>query len=113
MNEWLIVLVVAPFVLGMAGEVFQRLILGAKPREMKMFRGWRRWYFATVPLHFLLAGALIGAVGFGFGLPRPDAFGETLGGCILAYAFSGGVAIVGYDTIVKVLQRLIKAIRLS
>jgi hypothetical protein len=36
-------------------------------------------------------------------------FGIEVGGSTLAYALSGGVAIIGYDSIVKTLKRIIEA----
>lgn len=121
MLEWILLLIVAPFIIGMAGQVAQRLVLGEKPwptvkksdgSEVVKFDGWKRYYHITVPWHALLVGALLGLGGFYIGLPVPSVFGEAVGGAILAYAFSGGVAMVAYDAIVKVVKKFVESARL-
>lgn len=109
MQDWLIILGVVPFIIGMCGQVVRNLILGNRRRETDAHVGWRRIYWATLPLHALIVGALTGIVGFKYGLPVPKAFGETLAGSILAYTTSGGVSVVGYDAIVKTLRRMLEA----
>lgn len=109
---WIITLGVAPFVLGMAGQVAQKLILGPnKPTKVQIeaLSKWKKVYHVTIPWHALLVGALIGLVGFPLGIPVPPVFGEAIGGAVLAYAFSGGVSIIGYDTIVKTLKRILES----
>ena len=108
MQDWLIILGVVPFIIGMCGQVVRNLILGNRRRETDAHVGWRRIYWATLPLHALIVGALTGIVGFKYGLPVPKAFGETLAGSILAYTTSGGVSVVGYDAIVKTLRRMLE-----
>lgn len=113
---WLITLGVAPFIIGMAGQVAQNLVLGKgngvggklTKAQVAELKGWKKFYHTTLAWHALLVGALIGLVGFSFGLPVPVAFGEGLAGCVLAYTFSGGVSIVGYDTIVKTIRRVLE-----
>jgi hypothetical protein len=109
MQDWLIILGVVPFIIGMCGQVVRNIVLGNKRRESDGHVGWRRIYWATLPLHALIVGALTGIVGFKYGLPVPKAFGETLAGSILAYTTSGGVSVVGYDAIVKTLRRMLES----
>lgn len=112
---WIITLGVVPFIIGMAGQVVQKLVLGstkltkAQAAELK---GWKKFYHTTLAWHALLVGMFIGLVGFSLGIPVPAVFGSSLGGCMLAYTFSGGVSIVGYDTIVKTLRRTLENYKL-
>jgi len=107
MDSWLIILGVAPFLIGMCGQVAKNITLDEKTLK-KSLKGWKRIYKLTLPLHAIGAGIAIGFVGYKFGIPVPDAFGTEIGGSILAYALSGGIAIVGYDSIVKTLLRIIE-----
>jgi hypothetical protein len=92
----------------MCGQVVRNIILGNKRRESDGHVGWRRIYWATLPLHALAVGAGVGLIGYEYGLPVPIAFGKTLAGSILAYTLSGGVSVVGYDAIVKTLRRMLE-----
>lgn len=107
MQDWLIVMGVVPFIIGMCGQVARNIVLGNKRRESDGHTGWRRIYWATLPLHALAVGAGIGLIGYEHGLPIPSAFGKTLAGSILAYTLSGGVSVVGYDAIVKTIRRML------
>ena len=108
MQDWLIILGVVPFIIGMCGQVVRNIVLGNKRRESDGHTGWRRIYWATLPLHALAVGAWTGLLGYKYGLPVPAAFGNTLAGSILAYTMSGGVSVVGYDAIVKTLRRMLE-----
>jgi len=108
MQDWLIILGVVPFIIGMCGQVVRNIVLGNKRRESDGHAGWRRIYWATLPLHALAVGAWTGLLGYKYGLPVPAAFGNTLAGSILAYTTSGGVSVVGYDAIVKTLRRILE-----
>jgi len=101
------VLGVVPFIIGMCGQVVRNVVLGNKRRESDGHTGWRRVYWATLPLHALAVGACTGIIGYEYGLPVPEVFGKTLAGSVLAYATSGGVSVVGYDAIVKTLRRIL------
>ena len=113
MQYWIIILGVVPFIIGMCGQVARNIILGNKRRESDGLIGWRRIYWATMPLHALAIGAWTGLIGHQYGLPVPEAFGETLAGSILAYTTSGGVSVVGYDAIVKTLRRMLENYKTS
>jgi hypothetical protein len=108
MQDWLIILGVVPFIIGMCGQVIRNIVLGNKRRESDGHVGWRRLYWATLPLHALAVGAGVGLIGYEYGLPVPIAFGKTLAGSMLAYTLSGGVSVVGYDAIVKTLRRMLE-----
>ena len=108
MQEWILVLGAVPFIIGMCGQVARNIVLGNKRRESDAHTGWRRAYWATLPLHALAVGAWVGAIGHKYGIPVPKVFGETLAGSILAYTTSGGVSVVGYDAIVKTLRRVLE-----
>ena len=108
MQDWLIILGVVPFIIGMCGQVIRNIGLGNKRRESDGHVGWRRLYWATLPLHALAVGAGVGLIGYEYGLPVPIAFGKTLAGSMLAYTLSGGVSVVGYDAIVKTLRRMLE-----
>jgi len=107
MQEWILVLGVVPFIIGMCGQVARNIVLGNKRRESDGHVGWRRIYWATLPLHALAVGAWTGLIGHKYGLPVPAVFGKTLAGSMLAYTTSGGVSVVGYDAIVKTLRRIL------
>lgn len=98
---------VVPFIIGMCGQVARNIVLGNKRRESDNLTGWKRIYWATLPLHALGVGAVAGLIGYKYGLPVPSAFGDTLAGSILAYTMSGGVSVVGYDAIVKTIRRML------
>lgn len=106
----MIVLGVAPFLIGMGGRVARNLIIDEKSLK-KGLKGWRWAYKATLPLHAMGVGAVIGFFGHRFGLPVPGAFGDEVVGSVLAYTTSGGVAVVGYDSIVKTLKNIIEGYR--
>ena len=108
MQDWILVLGVVPFIVGMCGQVARNVVLGNKRRESDGHIGWRRMYWATLPLHALLVGAGVGLVGYKYGLPVPEAFGKSLAGSILAYTMSGGVSVIGYDAIVKTIRRTLE-----
>jgi len=108
MQDWLIILGVVPFIIGMCGQVVRNVVLGNKRRESDAHSGWRRIYWATLPLHALAVGAWTGLIGYKYGLPVPQAFGDTLAGSILAYTTSGGISVVGYDAIVKTIRRMLE-----
>ncbi len=108
MQEWILVLGAVPFIIGMCGQVVRNIVLGSKRRESDGHTGWRRIYWATLPLHALAVGAWVGLIGHKYGLPVPKVFGETLAGSILAYTTSGGVSVVGYDAIVKTIRRTLE-----
>jgi len=105
MDSWIILLGVVPFLIGMCGQVAQKLVLGA--RSPKGLKGWRRVYWATLPIHAMVVGGGVGVLGSKFGVPLPEAFGKELGGYVLGYTLSGGVAVVGYDVLVKSLRRML------
>lgn len=122
MMQWIVLLLVTPLIIGMMGQVAQRLILGEKPYptkkrsdgvEVTKFDGWKHYYHVTLPWHALLVGLLIGLGGYYIGLPVPDVFGEKVGGAMLAYAFSGGVAMIAYDVIVKVIKKMVETSKVS
>jgi hypothetical protein len=100
---WAIIAIVAPLIIGMAGEVAKKLT-GAHAGA----RGWRGVYYVTYRAHALLAGALLGWVMHLTAGPLPAAFGEELGGYLMAYTFSGGVSMVAYDVIIKSIEALVK-----
>lgn len=108
MDSWLIILGVAPFLIGMGGQVARNIVLG-EDTSKKPHKSWKRIYKITLPLHAISVGSAVGFVGHKLGLPVPEAFGTEIGGSTLAYALSGGVAIIGYDSIVKTLKRIIEA----
>jgi hypothetical protein len=105
MDSWLIILGVAPFLIGMTIQVVRNLVLKEDTNLKK--RSWKWFYKITLPLHSMCIGALIGLAGYESGLPVPEIFGDKIGGAVLAYMMSGGVAVIGYDSIVKTLKRLI------
>lgn len=107
MQDWLIVMGVVPFIIGMCGQVARNIVLGNKRRESDNLKGWKRIYWTTLPLHALGVGTIAGLIGYKYGLPVPSAFGDTLAGSILAYMMSGGVSVVGYDAIVKTIRRML------
>jgi hypothetical protein len=108
MQEWILVLGAVPFIIGMCGQVVRNIVLGNKRRESDGHTGWKRIYWATLPLHALAVGAWVGLIGHKYGIPVPKVFGETMAGSILAYTTSGGVSVVGYDAIVKTIRRILE-----
>lgn len=111
MDNWLIILGVAPFLIGMGGSVARRLVLGDDKIPLDQLPHAKKLYKATLPLHAMSVGAGLGFVGHRFGLPVPDAFGTEVGGEVLAYALSGGIAVIGYDSIVKTIRRILESYR--
>lgn len=108
MQEWILVLGAVPFIIGMCGQVARNIVLGNKRRESDGHTGWRRIYWATLPLHALAVGAWVGLIGHKYGIPVPKVFGETMAGSILAYTTSGGISVIGYDAIVKTIRRILE-----
>lgn len=111
MQDWIIVLGVVPFIIGMCGQVARNIVLGNNQRQGDVRTGIKRLYWATLPLHALGVGAWVGTIGYKYGLPVPEAFGDTMAGSILAYTMSGGISVVGYDAIVKTIRRMLDSYR--
>jgi hypothetical protein len=109
MNDWIIILGVAPFLIGMGGKVARDLVLNKSSK--KELKGWRWLYKTTLPLHAMAVGSVLGFSAPKLGLPIPEVFGTEIGGYLLAYTLSGGVAVIGYDSIVKTLRSVIEAYR--
>ena len=105
MNDWIISILVVPFIIGMGGEVSKKLIVP----EGDSAKGWRRIFWITFPLHAMIAGALLGIPIYKFGVPIPSVFGTELLGSVLASTMSGAISTVGYGSIVKSLKRLLSA----
>lgn len=111
--SWVIIAIVLPFIIGMIGEVFKKLALPGK-MPVTGWTGWRGVYYVTFPAHSLFAGVIFGLFMFKAGVPWPtDVFGTNLGSAVLAGCFSGGVAVVAYDTIVKTIKRAITQVALK
>jgi len=110
MDSWIIILGVAPFLIGMGGKVARNVVLNEKSQKNGL-KGWRWFYKATLPLHAMGVGAALGFFAPRLGLPVPEVFGTEVGGSVLAYTMSGGVAVVGYDSIVKTLKNIIEAFK--
>lgn len=139
MFEWIVILLVVPFIIGMVGALVKRHVLGpksewpvrapeppvppggayrdnVKPKTFPPgsgFTGFRRFYFVTLGWHPLVVGALVGLVGHFIGIPVPPGFSDSIGGALVAYLFAGGVASIGYDTIVKTIKRIISGISIA
>jgi hypothetical protein len=108
--EWITVMLVAPFIIGMSGEVVKSLALPGKMPDGG-WKGWRGFFFVTYRAHALFVGALAGLAAAKLGIPWPkEVFGEGLAGGALAYCFAGGVAMVGYAAIVGVIKNAIRFI---
>lgn len=114
--DWIIILIVAPFLIGMVGEVIKKLT-GAKAGN----KGWRGVYFVTYKVHAIVAGVLVGLAMYAGHGPVPEVFHSVIedesragiSGYMLAYAFSGGVAMVAYATIVGTIKNAIKHVRIG
>ncbi len=104
MEPW-IPIVAAALIIGMSGEVAKKVV-GANAGDP----GLKGLYFVTYKAHALLVGAVLGAVGYQIGIPVPDEFGSELGGAMLAYAASGGIAMVAYSSIVGSIKSTIEHI---
>jgi hypothetical protein len=108
--SWLTIFLFLPFIIGMLGEVVQRLVL---PGEMPKagWPGWRGVYFVTYKAHALAVGAGFGSLLFLAAIPWPkDVFGEGIGGAMFAGAVSGGVAMVAYASIVGSIKNLTRLV---
>lgn len=110
--DMMIVFLFVPLVIGMLGQVAQKLVLGSTNPPKVAYKGWRGVYYVTIPAHAVLVGALCGAVGFPLGVPVPQMFGDALGGAVLAYAVAGAVSIVAYDAVIKVIRRAVEQTQL-
>lgn len=109
--EWITVIIILPFIIGMLGEIAKKLVLRGKMPDAG-WMGWRGVYYVTYRAHALAVGAGFGAGAKAMGIPFPELFGDTIASGALAGAFAGGVAMVGYATIVKTIQAAIKQVGL-
>lgn len=109
--EWITVLIILPFIIGMLGEIVKKLVLrGKMPADG--WPGWRGVYYVTYRAHALAVGAGMGTGCAALGIPLPGLFGPTLAGGALAGAFAGGVAMVAYAGIVKTIQAAVRQVGL-
>ncbi|MGD9749362.1 MAG: hypothetical protein AB7W59_00040 [Acidimicrobiia bacterium] len=109
--EWITVLIILPFIIGMLGEMAKKLILRGKMPEAG-WPGWRGVYYVTYRAHALAVGAGFGAGCAALGIPFPALFGGNVAGGALAGAFAGGVAMVAYAGIVKTIQAAVRQVGL-
>jgi hypothetical protein len=109
--EWITVLIILPFIIGMMGEIVKKLVLRG-PMPKTGWPGWRGVYYVTYRAHALAVGAGFGAACAAVAIPFPELFGGTVAGGALAGAFAGGVAMVAYATIVKTIQAAIRQVGL-
>jgi hypothetical protein len=114
--DWIIILIVAPFLIGFAGEIVKKWV-NAKAGDP----GFKGLYYVTYKGHALVVGALLGLAMWAGKGPVPALFhyavGDVseagIGGYVLAYAFSGGVAMVAYSTIVGTIKNSIEHLRIG
>lgn len=107
---WIMVMLIAPFIIGMMGEVVKDLVIPGKMPE-KGWPGFRGFFYVTYKAHALAVGALLGLAAAAFNIPWPkDTFGEGAGGGAVAFCFAGGVAMVGYAAIVGVIRNGIRQV---
>lgn len=101
---------VAAVVIGMAGEVAKKLVLGSGPMPATGYRGLKGVYYVTYKVHALVVGAAIGYIGHAFGgMPLPEAFStDGPSGAILNYAGTGAAAMLGYAGLVGTLKNHFK-----
>jgi hypothetical protein len=95
----------------MMGEIVKKLVLRG-PMPKTGWPGWRGVYYVTYRAHALAVGAGFGAGCAALTIPFPALFGGSVAGGALAGAFAGGVAMVGYATIVKTIQAAIRQVGL-
>lgn len=113
MSSWLVVGIVLPLIIGMMGEVFKNLVL-VGPTPKGGWLGWRGVYFVTYKFHALIVGGIFGFFMFISEVPWPiDVFGKSLGSAVLAGTFAGGVAMVGYQSIVGTIRNSIENLSLK
>ena len=101
MLELFLSFLVVGALLSVLGRGVSELVFGGKPRAG--FKGWRGVWYVTLPLHALLAGALVGLVATT--LPVPPGMGAGVAGRVFWYALSGALGTVCYDVIKGVVKQ--------
>lgn len=107
--DWLILLVVVPFVFGFVGGIVKSTVLGPKPWDYGRFNWFQKGYYKSIAWHPVFTGVGAGAIAWALQGPLPEVFGTSLVGYLTAGLFAGGVSIVGYALIVKTIRRMIGA----
>lgn len=104
---WFVILVVIPFCIGFVGGIVKRTVLGKKPWDAEKFNWFQKLYFKTLAWHPVFVALPLWLAFWGAGWPH--IFGDNLLAYGTAALFSAGVAIVGYQLIVKTIRRMIGA----
>ncbi len=115
--EWLTFMpnLAAMLIIGVAGEVAKKLILGPKykwpmetiqtkkgPKEIVAFTGFKGVYAVTYKVHAIFVGVAVAVIGSAFGgLPVPEHFaGDGWGGAMLNYGGCGAAAMVAHAALI-------------
>lgn len=105
--DWIILLIVVPFVFGFVGSIVKNTVLGPKPWDYARLSWFQRAYYKSLAWHMVFTGVGAGAIAWAFHGPVPEVFGTTLLGYLIAGLFAGGVSMIGYALIVKTIRRMI------
>jgi hypothetical protein len=91
---------ISVLVIGLAGEIAKKLILGDKkdmPKEG--YPGFKGVYYVTYRFHAVAVGALLGMIP---GLPVTEALAtEGMAGGVMFYAGAGAIAMITYASVVS------------
>jgi hypothetical protein len=91
---------ISVLVIGLAGEIAKKLILGDQKDMPKTgYPGVKGVYYVTYRFHAVVVGGLIGLIP---GIPVTDALRtEGMAGGVMFYAGAGAVAMIAYATVVS------------
>lgn len=96
------------FILGLVGEVIKSAVIG-NDKEKAQQVAWKAWFIRTLPLHPVVAGALLGLF---LSALIPDAI--ATGGVIssvLYFAAAGGLSTWFYMTLRSIAPKATKALQ--
>lgn len=110
MSDWLIVLIVIPFVIGSLGNIVKATVLGPKPwpPDGAGFNWFQRVYFRSLAWHPVFVAVPLWAAFVVF--EWPGVFGHNVLAYFFAAGFSAAVTIIAYHLIVRSVRRAVSSV---
>lgn len=96
------------FILGLVGEVIKSIVIGDNKEKAKETK-WKNWFIRTMPLHPVVAGALLGLF-LSAVVPEVIATGGIISS-VLYFSAAGGLSTWFYMTLKSIAPKATKALQ--